>query len=271
MKRMPSIPAAIIMAAVLCANMAFAGSVATVNGVAISDTQVDHAVRQSGLPDTAELRSAVKSRLIALELIHQEAAKRNLAARPEVKQAGDEARDAAAVQIYLRDAIKPNPITEGQVKARYDAIVASLGENEYKARLILVANDANVQSLLTQLKAGADFTILARQFSKAPSAAKGGELDWVSFKLPLVEGATQGYPLPIAEAIVKLPAGAVSAATIAVGNQRYIVKVDEVRPTVVPKFEAVKPSLQTVLERQELERATAQFVAGLMKNAKIQQ
>jgi parvulin-like peptidyl-prolyl isomerase len=175
------------------------------------------------------------------------------------------------VQIYLREAIKPNSVTETQVKARYDAIVASLGENEYKTRLILVADEATGQSVLTQLKAGADFAKLARQFSKAPSAAKGGELDWVSFKLPLAEGATQGYPLAIADAIVKLPAGAVSAAPIVVGNQRYVIKVDEVRPTVVPKFEAVKPSLQAALERQELERATAHLVAGLIKNAKINQ
>ncbi|HVK81435.1 MAG TPA: peptidyl-prolyl cis-trans isomerase, partial [Verrucomicrobiae bacterium] len=96
-------------------------------------------------------------------------------------------------------------------------------------------------------------------------------LEWVSFKAPLVEGKTQSYPLPLAEAIVKLPAGAVSAEPVVVNGQHYILKVDEVRPTTVPKYEQVKDTIRQLLEQQEIERATAALVAGLLKNAKIQQ
>ena len=255
----------------LIAIAAIAANVATVNGVAIGDAQLDRIVQQSSLPDTPPLRTAFKNQLIARELFLQEARKKNLASVPEVQAASAEVRDNLMVQKYLRDAIKPAPVTDEQVKARYDAIVATLGDKEYKPRLILVGDDATAQALLGQLKNGADFAKLARDYSRSPTAKKGGELDWVSFRLPLADGATQGYPLSLAEAIVKLPAGGVTAQPVAVGEQRFLVKLDEVRPTVVPSFDQVKPTLKALLEEQELERATAHLVAGLIKNAKIQQ
>ena len=261
---------AIACANAFAAHVAIAANVATVNGVAVTDAQVARAQQQSGLADSVELRAALKNQLIARELFRQEAAKKNFSVSPAVQAAAMEARDNAMVQQYLRTAIKPNAVTEEQVKTRYDTIVASLGEQEYKPRLILVADGATAQSLLAQLKSGADFTKLARVHSKAPSAQRGGELDWVSFKLPLTEGNTQGYPVALAEAIAKLPADSISAALIVVNSQRYLLKVDDVRPTAVPQYEQVKPAIRQLLEQQEMERATAALVANLIKNAKIE-
>jgi len=249
-----------------------ANSVASINGVPITEAQLSRAVQQSGLPDSPQLRAVMKTQLIARELFRQEASKKKeLATSAETKAAIAEARDNAMIQQYIRAAIKPNPITDAQIKARFDDIVASLGELEYKPRLILAQDAAAAASLLEKLKAGADFANLARESSKAPSAKRAGELEWVSFKAPLVEGKTQSYPLPLAEAIVKLPAGAVSAEPVVVNGQHYILKVDEVRPTTVPKYEQVKDTIRQLLEQQEIERATAALVAGLLKNAKIQQ
>ena len=242
---------------------------ASVNGVAIADQQIATTLKQSGLADSAETRAAIKNQLIARELLRQEATRKNYTTRPEARQAADAARDHTAVELYLREAIKPAPVTDAQVKARFDAIVATLGEKEFKARVIALAEAATAASLLDKIRAGADFARLARDHSRAPSAARGGELDWVSFKLPLVEGATQGYPLALAQAISQLPVGGVSA-SIPVGGQFFLVKVDEVRAATVPKFEEVAPTLRELLQRLELERATVQLVADLIKNAKVQ-
>ena len=58
-------------------------------------------------------------------------------------------------QLYLKDSMRPDPITDAQVKARYDEIVVSLGKDEYKQRIIAVADDATAASVLSQLKARA--------------------------------------------------------------------------------------------------------------------
>jgi len=85
------------------------------------------------------------------------------------------------------------------------------------------------------------------------------------------DGKTQSMPLPLAHEITTLQPGAVSAAPVDAGNQRFIVKVDSVRPTQVPAFDAVKPAIKQALETAELERATVQVVGGLLKTAKVVQ
>lgn len=113
------------------------------------------------------------------------------------------------MQLYLKDNVKPEPITDAQVKARYDEIVASLGKDEYKPRLIVVRDAATAATVLAELKVGKPFDGLARQYSIAPSRDVGGELLWISFKTPVEEGKTSGLPVAIiAQTLAKLPAGA---------------------------------------------------------------
>jgi len=90
------------------------------------------------------------------------------------------------------------------LKARYDDIVASLGKDECRPRIISVADAATANAVLAQLKAGSAFDALARQHSVAPSKVAGGELAWLSVKTPVEEGKTQGLPLPVAQAITQL-------------------------------------------------------------------
>lgn len=246
--------------------------VASVNGVAIAQSALDNAVKQArgrGLPDTPELRATVRSQLIAKELLRQAAEKNNLAADPEVQAAANDARDTAMLQVYLRNAVKPRPVRDADVKAYYDRVVAALGPQEYKTRMIQTLDEASANLALAEIKTGKSFAETAKQFSKAQSAVKGGALDWVSFKLPLVEGQTQGYPLPLAEKVLALKPGMVTAQPVHWQNAWYVVKVDEVRPTVIPDFEKVKPALKQTLVQKEIERASTELVAGLVKNAKI--
>ncbi|MGO4330123.1 peptidyl-prolyl cis-trans isomerase [Cupriavidus sp. M-11] len=245
---------------------------ASVNGVAIPDEQITRAIQQARLPDNDATRNAIKQQLIAHELFRQEAARdKGLEARPDVQQALREAKNTILAQAWLKDHIKPAAVTEEQVRARYNAIVASLGDKEYKGRLIEVADDAAAATTLARIKAGEDFVKVAQQVSLAPSRASGGAMDWLSFKVPAQEGQTQNLPLPLAQALSTLPAGAVNATPIAWNNRRFLVKVDEVRATQVPAYDAVKPGIQQALQAQELQRATTALVTQLLGKARITQ
>jgi parvulin-like peptidyl-prolyl isomerase len=249
-----------------------AGVVATVNGTPITQAQLDRAVAQTGVGANPNVIQALKQQLIARELFRQQAAKNPAYDKqPAVRQAVKEAHDAAITQLWLKDNIKPVPVTDDQIKARYDAIVASLGDKEYKARVIQVGDDVTAAQVIMQLKQGGDFAKLAQQYSTAPNKVRGGEMDWVSFKVPVEDGKTQNMPLPLAREIAALQPGAVSTVPIESGSQRYIVKLDAVRPTQVPAFDSVKPAIKQALETAELERATVQVVGGLLKNAKVVQ
>ena len=252
-----------------------AGAVATVNGTPITKAEVDAVLQASRQPDTSQFRQAIKNQLIVRVLIQQAADKASYGSKPEVQAAMQLAKSTAEAQLFVRDNVKPEPVTDAQVKARYDEIVASLGKDEVKPRVIVTKDAATAATVLAGLKAGQSFDALARQYSQAATAAAGGELPWVSFKMPVTDGNTQGLPLAVAQAITQLPAGGVTSQSIAIGNDvngpRAIVKVDAKRPTQVPSFDAAKATIQQQLQALALEKATANFVGGLMKNAAIQQ
>ncbi|HKU01029.1 MAG TPA: peptidyl-prolyl cis-trans isomerase, partial [Paraburkholderia sp.] len=80
-----------------------------------------------------------------------------------------------------------------------------------------------------------------------------------------------GLPVAIAQALEKLPAGAVTSESIPVDGARVIVKLDAKRPTQVPAFNAAKTAIQQQLQALSLEKASAEFVGSLLKSATIQQ
>ncbi|WP_175956931.1 peptidyl-prolyl cis-trans isomerase [Burkholderia sp. BCC0405] len=246
-------------------------TVATVNGTPITQADVDTLLRASGQPDSPQIRQAIKNQLITRVLVQQAAEKANYADKPEVKAAVQQAKANAEVQLYLRDNVKPEPVTEEQVKARYDELVAALGKNEYKPRLIIVQDPVTAATVLSELKAGKSFEGLARQYSMAPSRDTGGELPWVSFHTPATEGKTSGLPLPVAQALEKLKVGAATSDSIPVDGVRAIVKLDAKRPTQVPSFATAKPALQQQLQAAAVEKASAQMIGNLLKDAKITQ
>lgn len=248
-----------------------ANAVARVNNVAITQDQLDQAVRATNAPDTPALRTSVKNQLIARELFRQAAQKQHYEGRPQVVAAVEQARTAAMVAAYLRDQVKPAPVTDADVKAKYDAIVATLGENEYKPSVIVVKDADTAQTVLTQLKKGTDFAQLAKQYSQGPGAGQGGALNWVSFKTPIEPGKTQNWPQPLAEALVRLPQGSVSGTPVQIGDAYWILRVDEKRPTQIPQYDPIRDTLRKQLEQVALEKATAQVVVELVKNARIQQ
>ncbi|AXF06525.1 hypothetical protein CUJ91_00430 [Paraburkholderia graminis] len=248
-----------------------ANAVARVNNVVITQAQLDDAVRASNAPDTPVLRTSIKNQLIARELFRQAAEKQHYESRPQVVAAVEQAKTVAMTAAYLRDQVKPAPVTDADVKAKYDAIVATLGEFEYKPSAIAAKDADTAQTVLTQLKKGTDFAQLAKQYSQGPGAAQGGALNWISFKTPIQPGNTQNWPQPLAEALVKLPQGGVSSAPVQVGDAFWILRVDEKRATQVPQYDQIKDALRKQLEQVALQKATAQVVVDLMKNARIQQ
>ena len=132
-------------------------------------------------------------------------------------------------------------------------------------------DEATAKTILDQLKKGGDFATLAKQYSQGPNAAQGGSLNWVSFKTPITAGNTQNWPQPLAEALVKLPKGAVSSAPVQVGDAFWILRADDMRKTQIPTLDQSKDGLRSELEQVALAKATAQVVTELVKNSHIDQ
>jgi peptidyl-prolyl cis-trans isomerase C len=240
---------------------------AVVNNVPIPRVDVDEMVKASGQPDSAALREHIKSDLIVQQLVEQAADKANYGSRPEAVKAAMRARTVAASALFLRDQARPQPVTDAQVKTRYDQIIANAGQFEYRAQVVAVADAATAAAAMAELKKGVPFEAMAKQYNTAPNA---GVAQWAELRTPIVEGKTGGMDVPLAQAITSMKPGTVTG-PFAVGKAYAIVKLDEKRPTVAPSFDAAKPVLRQQLEAQAQQRAMAALVEKLAAQATIQQ
>lgn len=243
------------------------GVEAVVNDTPIARSDVDGMIAASGQAATPALRAQAKRQLIARQLLEQAAEKADYGNRPEVARAVMRARTVAATDLYLRNNLHPQAVTDAQVKARYDQIVANAAQFEYRTAVIAVADPAQLNTAVAELKQGAAFDAVAKKYNTTPN---GGVAQWVELRTPVAEGNTGGLPTPIARAIASLQPGAV-AGPIQIGNAFAIVRLDEKRPTVVPTFDAAKNVLRQQLEAQAQQRAMTALVDKLAAQATIQQ
>lgn len=166
-------------------------------GAPIARSDVDSMIEASGQAVTPALRAQAKRELIARQLLEQTAEKADYGSRPEVNRVVTRARTVAATDLYVRDNVHPQAVTDAEVKARYDHIVANAAQFEYRAEVIAVADPAQMNTVIAALKQGAAFDTLAKQYNTTPN---GGVAQWVELRTPVAEGSTGGLPTPIAEA-----------------------------------------------------------------------
>ena len=186
-----------------CGSKVPAGTVATVNGVAISQEELDANFNQFmqmyeayGVDTSDEtlqinLRNSLLESLIVQELIVQEAENREITVSDEdvnayIQSVKDSYGDADAYVKVLEE----NGYTEASyAEAVREQMVIELFRDDLvnhpevvdvaKARHILVANEEEALDVIAQLDKGADFVALAQDISTdMGSAVDGGDLGY---------------------------------------------------------------------------------------------
>jgi peptidyl-prolyl cis-trans isomerase C len=252
-----------------------AGAMAVVNGVQIPQSALDDAVRtamsSSGAPDSPQLRAALKEQLIVREVLRQQAERAHYDQRPEVAQAAADQKVDVEIRAWMQDNVHTPEPTERQIRARYNSVNAELGKYEYKPQFIVLADQTVAQDVLKQALAGQPFDALARQYSIVPSKANGGEMPWVSFKTPVVEGKTRGVPVDVARVLAQLPVGGVSPQPVRSGAAWVIVKLEDKRPNKVQPLGEVRDQIRREIMAESMDAGAAKLVKSLVQNATIVQ
>jgi peptidyl-prolyl cis-trans isomerase C len=239
------------------ANAPSPQTVAMVNDKPITKATIDAFIQQLGQPDTPELRDRIKEQLIEREVFLQEASKRGIPERPDVKFQLDFVRKTAIIQNLFRDEAKKHPITDEQVKAEYDKQKSTQGDKEYHARHILVATEDEAKDVIEQLKKGAKFEDLAKKSKDPGSGSRGGDLGWA---------APSAYVKPFSDAMVKLEKGKYTETPVQSQFGYHVILLEDVRETQFPPLDQVKGQISESLQNKQAQA----FAEDLRKKAKIQ-
>ncbi|MFL9864792.1 peptidylprolyl isomerase [Paraburkholderia fungorum] len=250
-----------VLLAAFAAAPAFAQNIAVVNGTPIpksrADALVDQLVHQ-GQQNTPQLQMAVREELVNREILMQEALRRGLPNRPDIKAQIAVAQQTVVLRALIEDFVKNNAPSDAEVTARYNALVKDAGGKEYHLHHILVDNEQQAKDLIAKIKAGASFEDLAKQFSKDPGSGKnGGDLDWSDPK---------AYVPEFADAATHLQKGQMTDAPVHTQFGWHIIRVDDIRDVTPPPLEQVRPQIVQQIQQEKLQA----FEEGLRKNAKIQ-
>jgi len=234
--------------------------VARVNGVDIHESDLAFAEEEIGgnMPTIPpeQKRDYLINYLADVVVLSQTAEQQKLADRPAVKHRLAFDRNRLLMESLLQDAGKAALSDAAEHQVYDEAIKQVKNEEEVHARHILVPTEDEAKAILAQLKGGADFATLAKEKSKDPGAAEGGDLGYF----------TKDQMVPeFAEVAFKLDKGQLSD-PVKTQFGWHVIKVEDKRIKPTPTFEQVKPQLDNYLAH----RAQAQLVESLRKSATVE-
>lgn len=258
----PIIYSAALLISMLSAGAAQAAdAVATVNGKPISQQSYEDYLKQRMAQNpNAQLqnnRTAVINELVNRELLYQEAQKMGLHKDKQILEQIEQQRINLLIQAALSRSPVAKPITEEDLKKEYDSKIANANVQEYKARHILVKEEAKAKELIKQLQGGADFAELAKKESIGPSAKSGGDLGWFN--------PGQMVP-PFSQAVQAMKKGSFSDKPVQTQFGWHVIKLEDSRKLEAPSFDSVKNQIGSFIQNQRLQ----EYISTLRDKAKIE-
>lgn len=231
--------------------------VATVDGSEITQADIafasqDFSEQLSQVPPT-QWRKILTDVVVDMQLMANAAREMGVQDEADFQRQVEFLTMRALRNAYLAREVE-GKITEEQVQAAYDAEFADFeGEEERRARHILLESEDEAKAVIAALADGADFAELAKEKSTGPSGPNGGDLGYFT-KGRMVEA--------FEDAAFALEVGAVSEEPVQTQFGWHVIKVEDARKQAAPELDAVRDRI-----RQELLRARYGEVMAQLKEA----
>lgn len=185
-------------------------------------------------------------RMVDHEALAMMARRKGLDETPAVQREIQAATERVLESAYLAGTANPK-VTEAAILARFNQQYANRpAVEEARARHILVGSEQEAIELIARLRAGADFAELARQYSKDPDAARGGDLGFFRRE--------QVWP-GFADVAFSVPPGQVAPTPVRNEFGWHVVKVEERRLVGAPSFSDVHDTIRDELQREAVQQA----------------
>jgi peptidyl-prolyl cis-trans isomerase C len=232
----------------------------TVNGKPIKKNLYDFIVKDlasRGQKTDDNLNNMIVDRMIAMELINQEAEKTGLSKDINYLLKEELARKEMLYNTFLQNYVQKNPISESDIKNAYEQYKKDLGSQEFNAKHILLASEQEAKDVIAELNKGGNFNKIAKDKSKdTGSKDKGGDLGWFP---------ANSMVKPFAEALTSLKKGNVTTIPVQTQFGWHVIKLEDTRALQAPEFDKVKEGLAKTLQQKQLDK----LVLDLKAKAKI--
>jgi peptidyl-prolyl cis-trans isomerase C len=207
------------------------------------------------LNNDPEIKSRMLNNLVVEELFVQEGEKTGLTKDKDFQLAMERARRQLLAQRYLQKAVQPK-ITDGNVRKFFDSNKGRYSQDEVKASHVLLKSEAEAKEVYSKAKAGEDFEVLAKKYSKDPTAAQNmGDLGYFTRSRMVPQFADKAFSMKKGEISepVKTPFG------------YHIIKVVDKRDGKPVKFDEVKEQVRADFQNESVN----ELIESLKKNKKV--
>ncbi len=221
--------------------------------------------QQSAVADKDKERKVVLDEMIDRVLLAHYGAKLGLEQTPDVYFRLKRMRENVLAQEVVRNAAKETPITDDDVKKRFEQEIGNMNKTEYKTRHILVKTEDEAKQVATRLRAGMGFDQLAKTRSQdGDSNKRGGELGWIG------QGTSWGQVPEFFNATAALKNGETSAPVKSEFGW-HIIRVEDTRPLKLPTYEefVADPRAPASLKRTIQQERVQAMLKDLRDKAKV--
>lgn len=223
---------------------------ATVNGEAITEKDYQDYLKlrqtqQAPISDKEKEKKVVLDEMVNRVLLVQNAVTNKLDEEPDVYFQIKRQRENVLARAMVRKYLKDTPISDDDVKKRYDQEVEKTHKLEYRARHILTETEAEAREIIKQLDKGASFADLAKKKSvDVRSGKEGGDLGWFN----------QGAMVPeFFDAVVAMKKGQTTKDPVKTDFGWHVIKVEDSRPLKVPPFEQIKANIRQLVQQEKID------------------
>ncbi len=263
----------------LLGTMVNAATVVTVNGVAISDEEVNRVLmegtqgRFNQLPPEKqnELRTRIVDGMITQELVYADAKTSGVLKSKEYEKelaaVMERIERQLAAKVWEKQLFDKIKVDAKSVKAYYEANPQEFIEKEkVHARHILVKSEAKANELIGQLKSlsgdamKSKFIELAKKESTGPSGPKGGDLGLFP----------KGQMVPaFNDAVFNMKVGTITPTAVKTQFGYHIIYLEEKKMGKTLSFDDVKGFINQRLKIEEFKKVMEVKMKSLKDSAKI--
>lgn len=218
------------------------------NGIKISEKEIDSAI--------ANFENVNKIPQGKMKNILKEYGVEETAFREQMKA------DLAWMRLIRQKSSAEGNISDKQVAEELEKAKKDFAQTKYQISEIFISgkNAKKAKELDEILQEDNRFEYYAFQFSEAPTASAGGRLGWVNV-------TTLSEPLQ--KALKKMKKGQISH-PIKVGDDYYIIRLEQVYKPEMNKHEPTEKDIRTFLENQRLDTYATKYIQEIRQKAVIE-